>query len=84
MRIYLSTYELEEARGPVCGSCGKDDGFHELMDINHVFSHVLCRLNKCVNCGELTLVLDDPDEDIKLTKPVMVDWDTELTEPLRR
>lgn len=83
MRIYLMTKELEDARGCTCGSCGKDEGFQELLDINLDFSHELGRLNRCINCGEHTLVLDDMDGNIVLNKPVMVDWETEFTVKLR-
>lgn len=81
MRIYLSTVALEEARGQICGSCGKDEAFTNVLDINTVYSLETGAVYECHNCSELTLVLDDDDYAIDINKPVMVDWVTELTEP---
>lgn len=84
MRIYLSTVALEEAKGQICGSCGKDEQFTKILDINSLLSLETGNVYRCENCKEVTLVLDDDDYRIDINKPVQVEWKTEFTEPLRR
>lgn len=84
MRIYLSTVALEEAKGSICGSCGKDEHFRKVLDINSLLSLETGNVYECQNCNEMTLVLDDNDYGIDINKPVQVEWKTEFSEPLRQ